>query len=162
MILVTGGAFQGKLEFAQKTYGFTDGWIDGRNCGFAEIRECRGIHHFHEYIRRLLNLDNSIEDHRLKLPSKEALSETGFFDGFLDDLSALERRSEAFSDWLYRKNPDLIIVSNELGYGVVPMEKGDRLWRETVGRVCTRLAVHSDEVVRVVCGIGIWLKGESS
>ncbi|MCC8106707.1 MAG: bifunctional adenosylcobinamide kinase/adenosylcobinamide-phosphate guanylyltransferase, partial [Clostridiales bacterium] len=63
-----------------------------------------------------------------------------------------------FADWIYHKNPDLIIVSTELGYGIVPMEPNDRLWRETVGRVCTSLASKSDEVVRVVCGLGTWLK----
>ncbi|MCD7716388.1 MAG: bifunctional adenosylcobinamide kinase/adenosylcobinamide-phosphate guanylyltransferase [Lachnospiraceae bacterium] len=156
MILVTGGAFQGKLEFAQKTYGFTDGWIDGRNCGFAEIRECRGIHHFHEYVRRMTGTGENAF-----LPDEENDAETCAqvpwnFEN--EDLTALENQADLFAAWLIKENPKLVIVSNELGYGVVPMEKQDRLWREAAGRICTCLAARADEVVRVVCGIGMRLK----
>ena len=31
---------------------------------------------------------------------------------------------------LFRKNPDLVIVSTELGYGIVPIDAFDRLYRE--------------------------------
>lgn len=57
------------------------------------------------------------------------------------------------------KNPSLIIVSDEVGYGVVPMDKFERIYREQVGRICTKLAGASDEVIRVVCGIGTVIKG---
>lgn len=60
---------------------------------------------------------------------------------------------------LLEQNPDIIIVTNELGYGVVPVEAFDRQYRETTGRVCTRLAEVSDEVYRVVCGLGQVIKG---
>lgn len=64
------------------------------------------------------------------------------------------------SDWagfaqeLYRQNPQIVIVTNEVGYGIVPMEKEERVWRELCGRTCTILASFADEVVRVCCGIG--------
>ena len=32
------------------------------------------------------------------------------------------------------KNPEICIVTNELGYGVVPVDAFDRLWREKTGR----------------------------
>lgn len=60
---------------------------------------------------------------------------------------------------LIDKNPEIVIVTNELGYGVVPVETFDRQYREATGRVCTRLAEVSDEVYRVVCGIGQVIKG---
>ena len=34
----------------------------------------------------------------------------------------------------------------------------DRAYREAVGRICTKLAAYSDEVTRVVCGIGTVIK----
>lgn len=40
------------------------------------------------------------------------------------------------------------------------MEAFDRKWREKTGRVCTELARQADTVYRVVCGIGIPLKGD--
>ena len=49
-------------------------------------------------------------------------------------------------------------ISTEIGYGVVPMDKGDREWRETVGRTCCYIAKKADEVVRVVCGVGNRIK----
>ncbi len=69
------------------------------------------------------------------------------------DLSAKE-----FAEKLILENTELIIVSNEVGYGLVPVDAFDRTWREVTGRVCTELAAFSDEVTRVVMGIGIPLK----
>ena len=51
------------------------------------------------------------------------------------------------------QNPRIVIVTNEVGYGIVPMEKEERVWRELCGRTCTNLASFADEVVRVCCGI---------
>lgn len=59
---------------------------------------------------------------------------------------------------LLEKNPEIILVSNELGYGVVPIEAFDRKYRETTGRVCTRIAQKSSQVIRAVCGIGTVIK----
>ena len=57
-------------------------------------------------------------------------------------------------------NPDIIIVSQEVGYGVVPVDAFDRKYREAVGRVCTKLAAYSRKVTRVVCGIGTVIKDD--
>ena len=131
MKLVIGGAFQGKTSYAKDTYHIQEGWIDGRSCGMEEIFSCSGIHHFHEYAKRMMR------------------------DGSLLDL---EHQAEDFAEKLFRRNPDIVIVSNELGCGVVPVDKEDRTWRELVGRLCTSLAARADEVVRVMCGIGMNLK----
>ena len=61
---------------------------------------------------------------------------------------------------LIRRNPDLVIVTNELGYGVVPVDAFDRQYREDVSRLCCELAAASDQVWRVCCGIGTCIKGE--
>lgn len=59
---------------------------------------------------------------------------------------------------LIKKNPQVILVSDEVGYGVVPVDAFDRAYREAVGRICTELASYSSCVVRVVCGIGTVIK----
>ena len=59
---------------------------------------------------------------------------------------------------LIAKNPEVILVSDEVGYGVVPMDAFDRAYREAVGRVCTELASYSKKVTRIVCGIGTVIK----
>lgn len=56
------------------------------------------------------------------------------------------------------RNPDVLIVANELGSGVVPIDAFDREYRETAGRVCCALAREAKEVHRVVCGIGMVIK----
>jgi len=148
MRLIIGGAYQGELDYAKKTYGIEDGWIDGRDCEWMEITTCRGIHHFHEYIKRMTQAE----------PEQIPADGQQIFRFDLADLTILEEQAREFSVWLFQRNPGITIVSNELGYGIVPMEKMDRLWREAVGRICTCLAAEADEVVRVVCGIGGRLK----
>lgn len=59
---------------------------------------------------------------------------------------------------LPKENPELCIVTNELGCGVVPVDAFDRLWREKTGRICTELAEKAEEVHRVFCGIGMVIK----
>lgn len=140
MKLIIGGAYQGKLAYAKETYRIMDGWIDGRTCKLEEIETCRGINCFHEYVKRLLQQDEG----EYRLCSEHLLS--------------LEEEASAFVERLTQKNPEILIVSNELGYGIVPMEKNERLWREAVGRICTCLAAEAQEVVRVVCGVGMILK----
>lgn len=60
---------------------------------------------------------------------------------------------------LMEKNPRIVIVSNELGYGVVPIDAFDRKYRETTGRICCMLAQESEEVYRIVCGLPQKIKG---
>lgn len=62
------------------------------------------------------------------------------------------------ADRIQKNNPEVVLVSNELGYGVVPIEAFDRKYRETTGRVCTRLAEGAEAVYRVICGIGVRIK----
>lgn len=52
-----------------------------------------------------------------------------------------------------------IIICDEVGCGVVPMDAHERRWRETVGRVCCLLAHEADKVIRIQCGIGTVIKG---
>ena len=54
--------------------------------------------------------------------------------------------------------PEAVIVANEVGSGVVPIEASDRAWREAVGRALCTIAQASETVTRVVCGIGVRIK----
>ncbi|WP_321972729.1 bifunctional adenosylcobinamide kinase/adenosylcobinamide-phosphate guanylyltransferase [Paratractidigestivibacter sp.] len=53
-----------------------------------------------------------------------------------------------------------VVTFVEMGSGVVPIDPCERVWRETCGRMCCELAASADAVVRMVCGIPTWLKGE--
>lgn len=80
------------------------------------------------------------------------------FHIFIKKLMTKNKDIIAVIDNILEKNPDLTIISTEIGYGVVPMDKDDREWRETVGRTCCYIAKNADEVVRVVCGVGNRIK----
>lgn len=58
-----------------------------------------------------------------------------------------------------RRNPEIVIVSTEIGCGLVPAEEFLRAYREQTGRICTELAASSVRVDRVVCGMAVRLKG---
>ena len=126
MILVIGGAWQGKQSYASETFHVSESdWKDGQTCTIEELKTAKAVHHFHVFLRRELNEGRSVQD---------------------------------LAELLWKENPDLILVTNEVGYGIVPMEAEDREWREACGRVCTKLAAYADQVVRVCCGIGTRIK----
>jgi adenosylcobinamide kinase/adenosylcobinamide-phosphate guanylyltransferase len=52
----------------------------------------------------------------------------------------------------------VIVVSNELGMGLVPAEASARSFRDLAGQVNQRIACRADEVYLVVAGIPISLK----
>lgn len=51
-----------------------------------------------------------------------------------------------------------VVVCREVGCGVVPMDRGDRDWREAVGRLCCALAREAEAVYRLQCGLAMRLK----
>lgn len=56
------------------------------------------------------------------------------------------------------KFPDCVIISDEIGNGIVPVEVSEREYRERTGRILVELAKKAEEVVRVICGIGQKIK----
>lgn len=59
---------------------------------------------------------------------------------------------------IIEQNPQAVLVSDEVGYGVVPVDAFERAYREAVGRICTELAAYSSRVTRVICGTGVVIK----
>lgn len=52
-----------------------------------------------------------------------------------------------------------VVIATEVGGGVVPVDKNERAAREAAGRLGCLLAQRADAVVRVFCGIPVYLKG---
>lgn len=59
----------------------------------------------------------------------------------------------AFAETLLAENPDALVVSDEIGLGIVPLDPFDRRWREETGRALCLLAERAERVTRVCCGI---------
>lgn len=51
-----------------------------------------------------------------------------------------------------------VIISDEIGNGIVPVDAFEREYRERTGRMLIKLAEQADEVVRVLCRIGQTIK----
>ena len=126
MILIVGGAFQGKKAYAKEKFSLREkDFTDGGSCGWEEIFSAGAVLHFHAYIRRCLEEGRGVS----------------------------ERAKE-----LAGRNPDVVVIADELGCGVVPADAFDREYREQAGRVCCALAKEAREVHRVICGIGMVIK----
>lgn len=65
-----------------------------------------------------------------------------------------EEELEAF----LKKGVRFVIISDEIGNGIVPVDAFERDYRERTGRMLITLASQADEVVRVLCGIGQKIK----
>jgi adenosylcobinamide kinase/adenosylcobinamide-phosphate guanylyltransferase len=125
MVLITGGAFQGKLEYAlELTKISRDEILDGQDCTMEELMRKPMINHFHLWIKRMLDEEHIYE--------------------------VIEQ--------IVKENPNLIILVDEVGCGIVPMEEKERNYRELVGRVCCVLAKQAKQVHLVTCGIGTVIK----
>ena len=59
---------------------------------------------------------------------------------------------------ILEENKDIIIVCDEIGCGLVPVDAFEREYREETGRIMTALAEHAEWVDRVVCGIGMRIR----
>ncbi len=128
MILIIGGAFQGKTDFAAERLGVSRADIlDGESCSVGDVFGAAAVRHFERLVRRVIT-ENS-------------------------------RDIRDFARELCEKNPMLTVISTEIGSGIIPLDRGEREWREAVGRACCVLAEFADTVVRVSCGIPTAIKG---
>ncbi|MBQ9383762.1 MAG: bifunctional adenosylcobinamide kinase/adenosylcobinamide-phosphate guanylyltransferase [Ruminiclostridium sp.] len=124
MIMITGGAFQGKTEYMKKRFSLSDDEIaDGGSCDISGLAKSRFIKHYELAVKRMMS---------------ETIDPLGFTEGL--DCEAIE--------------------INEIGCGIIPLDKSEREWREMTGRAGCILARKAAEVVRVCCGIPTFIKGE--
>jgi adenosylcobinamide kinase/adenosylcobinamide-phosphate guanylyltransferase len=73
---------------------------------------------------------------------------------------ALDTRSAALLDQIAAAAGPLVIVSNEVGQGIVPDTKLGRSFRGAQGRLNQDLAAAADLVVLVIAGLPMVLKGQ--
>lgn len=68
------------------------------------------------------------------------------------------RSWEELPSLILRENRDIVIVCDEIGCGLVPVDAFEREYRESTGRILTELAESAERVDRVVCGIGMRIR----
>ncbi len=89
--------------------------------------------------------------------SDGTLGEAGCVYGLHRAIRALPEPRGALASWL-AAHPDGVVICDEVGCGVVPLDRDERAWRELVGRICCELAEQAAAVYRVCCGMGVRLK----
>lgn len=70
----------------------------------------------------------------------------------------LDARIDELLDVLAEVQGTVVVVTNEVGSGVVPAYKLGRIFRDAAGRLNQRLAARADEVYLVTAGIPIEIK----
>ena len=70
---------------------------------------------------------------------------------------AQPERADALLDSLLEKE---VVICCEVGSGIIPIDRNERMGREATGRLCVLLAQQAQAVVRMVCGIPTVIKGE--
>lgn len=155
MILITGGAYQGKLEFAEKLY--TEKRHETEKlCLETEIgsipEKSVGKEHLQRETAVIIDGEQAIPEHL-----KQAHIITRFHL-WIRALLKEEQNPYLIIEELLKENPDVMITLTQLGCGVVPIEKFDRNYREVVGRIGCMLAERAEEVYLVNCGIAQRLK----
>lgn len=113
---------------------------------------------------------------RAYVQEKYKLSDSQTADGERDELETAEavvydhfhlwvRRKlaegadvETLTAGLLERNPDCIIICDEIGNGIVPLAAEEREYRERTGRLLCELAKKAECVERILCGIGQRIK----
>ncbi|MCR5837717.1 MAG: bifunctional adenosylcobinamide kinase/adenosylcobinamide-phosphate guanylyltransferase [Lachnospiraceae bacterium] len=96
---------------------------------------------------------------------KEYLNYNFEKDNVINDINVLaEEMFESGMDYetaannIYARCRVKIVLTDEIGNGIVPMDASKRDFREWMGRLQIILAKKSDEVYRVICGMGQKIK----
>lgn len=92
--------------------------------------------------------------------AEEALSSPAVncFHLLVRDLLAAGADPQQFTKQLIRENPQAIIICDEVGLGIVPLDKADREWREAVGRCLCLIAQEAEYVCRILAGTEMRIK----
>jgi adenosylcobinamide kinase/adenosylcobinamide-phosphate guanylyltransferase len=77
-----------------------------------------------------------------------------------DDSEIMEEVS-TLMDTIKEEQTSLILVSNEVGMGIVPADPLSRRFRDLSGMANQRIAEAADTAIFMVSGIPIFLKGEA-
>ncbi|WP_420402693.1 bifunctional adenosylcobinamide kinase/adenosylcobinamide-phosphate guanylyltransferase [Nisaea sp.] len=73
--------------------------------------------------------------------------------------SSIEKEIDALVEAVSVQPGRLVLVANEVGFGIVPENRLARQFRDHAGRLNQRIAASADEVTLVVAGLPVTVKG---
>ncbi len=176
--LVTGGARSGKSSYAESIF---EGRDDILYLATAEVTDremedrvklhqasrpstwdtYEGYHHLKDQVSN--HYSGYLLDCITILCSRILFDHTAELDDIsYEDMKIVEdeimRECSELIDEVNTHGQDLVIVTNEIGMGPVPMDSVTRAFRDIQGRVNQRVAKLADEVYLVVSGIEMKIK----
>lgn len=179
IILITGGCRSGKSGFAQQmaerladdrlfvaTCPVTDPEMERRIERHQRDRQVGGWLTAEEPVDLLASLDRHagigvILIDCLTLWINNLMYEAERAGGIADE-SLIEEKIDMLLRACRELTGDIIMVTNEVGLGIVPENRQARLFRDLVGRCNQCVAARADEVYLVSCGIPLQLKGKTT
>ena len=135
MILILGGAYQGKMDFSKGKFHLSD----------EEIFTCTDTHI--DLSKRCIY---KLEEFTFSCIYKLEEFTFSCVQAGLDPL-------EQFKKLDFQQN-NIIFICQDIFCGVVPMERNLRLWRDATGKLCQHLAGEAEAVYRIYCGLEQRLK----
>ena len=176
-VLVTGGARSGKSAYAQSLYRNEKDvvYIATSKISDEEMRERIRLHQMTrpknwKTIEGTYNLREAVSQSKYYLlDCLSVLTSNIMFDmsGGYENIPVeiqqeVEKKVlneiELLSENVQTVHGSLVMVTNEVGYSIVPDNHVARVYRDILGRVNQRVASLCDEVYLVVCGIPLRVK----
>ncbi len=178
VIMITGGVRSGKSKYGEKLFStddvlyiatnyFVDDEMKKRIEVHKEFRNKKwGL--LEEY-KDLASLVKDREEKNVFLDCVTALVTNYIFEENPDEqgpeyfdnvLSKINSELTTLIEKIRKENKNIIFITNEVGFGLVPEHKLGRVFRDISGAINARIAELSDEVILMVSGIPIKIKGE--
>jgi adenosylcobinamide kinase/adenosylcobinamide-phosphate guanylyltransferase len=177
IVLVTGGARSGKSTYAQSLYKHENNvvYIATSKITDEEMKERIRLHqrsrpqewetfegtynlleavfHSKHYLLDCISILTSnimfdMTENYEKIPVE---LQKGVEEKVLHEVEMLRNKIQTM-------NGSLVMVTNEVGYSVVPEDHVARVYRDILGRINQRIASLCDEVYLVVCGVPLRMK----
>ncbi len=168
--LVLGGVRSGKSRWAQEFAAKNQrvAYVATAQAHDAEMQEKIRRHqverprHWHT-VEEPLELACAIAEHGAAFDVLLVDCLTVFVANLLEaaetDSASMEPRIESFLETLRAAPASMVLVSNEVGSGVVPPYPSGRRFRDLLGELNQRVAAIADNVVLLVAGLPLALKG---
>ncbi len=163
---ITGGARSGKSSFAQKQAEMAGKnpvylatarvWDEDFRCRIERHRKDRGPHWINMEEEKQLSACD-VEGQTVLLDCITLWLTNIYYDNQFDADRSLE---EAIAEWdrFVQKEMTLIVVSNELGMGVHPVEESARKFADLQGWMNQYIASQAAEVYLMISGIPVKIK----
>lgn len=175
LTLITGGVRSGKSRVALELARQTD--ISGPKCFLATAEpldqemKARIAKHQEERANDFLTIEeplylaNAMEtaqkESSLLLVDCLTLWVNNLLYHFAAEPDVIQHEIRSFLEAVSLRKSEMIVVTNEIGLGLIPHDPLSRRYLDELGNLNQSLARLSDEVIFMVSGVPAWIKGEA-